>query len=612
MLAKETDKPFDNDEWVYEIKWDGYRAISEISKKDIKLYSRNGNDFSGKYPVIINELKKIKTPAVLDGEIVVLNEEGFPDFQKIQDYESNTHLPLIYYVFDLLSLDGNDLYHLPLVERKSLLEKLLGNNGVIKYSDHVIGNGDKFFDAALQKNLEGIMAKKADSEYYPGKRSNEWLKIKNHKTADVIITGYTAPAGSRKYFGSLVLALMKNGKLVHAGNAGTGYTENLLEELHGQLQKLVIKKSPLGMRIDGEKNITWVKPVLVCEVKFTEWTKDEKLRHPVFLRLRNDKPLKETDMKNQKPVKPAVEKKVSESVVSAGRIKVPISNPGKLYWQDEGITKKMLVDYYQEIAPYILPYLKNRPQSLKRNPNGILDGGFFHKDAGENAPSFVKSFPVPSESSNKIIDYIICNDKATLAYLNNLGCIEINPWHSTIKYPGKPDYMIIDIDPSDNNSFDQVIESALVFKKYFDKAGAKSFCKTSGASGMHIYVPMAHKYDYEEVKNFAHILCMMASEELPSFTTIERNLKKRGKDKIYLDFLQNRNGQTISSVYSVRPKPGATVSMPLAWKEVKPGLTPQQFTIHNSVKRIKKQPDIFKGILGPATSIEACLKRLGV
>ncbi len=612
MLAKETDKPFDNDEWIYEIKWDGYRAIGEVDKAGIKLYSRNGNDFSGKYPVIINELKNIKTPAILDGEIVVLNEEGFPDFQKIQDYESNTHLPQIFYVFDLLSLEGNNLCHLPLLERKSLLKKLLGKSEVIKYSDHVVGNGDKFFAAALQKNLEGIMAKKGDSEYYPGKRSNEWLKIKNHRSADVIIAGYTAPGGSRKYFGSLVLALLKNGKLVHAGNAGTGYNEKLLGELHGKMQKLVVKKSPFENSIGGEQNITWVKPELICEVKFTEWTKDEKLRHPVFLRLRNDNPIKETEMKNQKPVNPGKEKDETEYAITAGRIKVPISNPGKLYWPGEGITKKMLVDYYQEIAPYILPFLKNRPQSLKRNPNGILDNGFFHKDAGENAPSFIKSFPVASESSNKIIDYIICNDKATLAYLNNLGCIEINPWHSTIKYPRKPDYMIIDIDPSDNNSFDQVIESALVFKKYFDKAGAKSFCKTSGASGLHIYVPMAHKYDYEEVKNFAHILCMMASEELSSFTTIERNLKKRRKDKIYLDFLQNRNGQTISSVYSVRPKPGATVSMPLAWKEVKQGLTPQQFTIHNAAKRIKKQPDIFEGILGPGTNIAACLKKLDI
>ena len=300
----------------------------------------------------------------------------------------------------------------------------------------------------------------------------------------------------------------------------------------------------------------------------------------------------------------------TEFFIEAGKIKVPISNPDKIYFPDDKITKKKVVEYYQSIAEYILPFLKDRPQSLKRNPNGIADTGFFHKDAGEGAPEFVKSFPVYSESSDKEIDYIICNDKATLAYLNNLGCIEINPWHSTTKKPDNPDYMIFDIDPSDKNTFDQVIETALAFKKILDKAGAESFCKTSGSTGLHIYVPMKKKYGYEEVKNFAHIISVMVCEVLPDFTTLERNLIKRGNNKIYLDFLQNRKSQTISSVYSLRPKKGATVSMPLKWEEVKKELTPGQFTIWNAAKRIKELPDLFPGVLGPATDISRCLKKL--
>ena len=300
----------------------------------------------------------------------------------------------------------------------------------------------------------------------------------------------------------------------------------------------------------------------------------------------------------------------TEFFIEAGKIKVPISNPDKIYFPDDKITKKKVVEYYQSIAEYILPFLKDRPQSLKRNPNGIADTGFFHKDAGEGAPEFVKSFPVYSESSDKEIDYIICNDKATLAYLNNLGCIEINPWHSTTKKPDNPDYMIFDIDPSDKNTFDQAIETALAFKKILDKAGAESFCKTSGSTGLHIYVPMKKKYGYEEVKNFAHIISVMVCEVLPDSTTLERNLKKRGNKKIYLDFLQNRKSQTISSVYSLRPKKGATVSMPLKWEEVKKGLTPEQFTIWNAAKRIKEMPDLFNGVLGPATDISRCLKKL--
>ncbi|HMJ48485.1 MAG TPA: DNA ligase D [Ferruginibacter sp.] len=607
MLAKETDEVFNDPGWIFEIKWDGFRAIAETGK-EIRLYSRNGNSFANTYPVIIKALEKFRHQAILDGEICVLNEEGVPDFQKMQDYDNHRHLPLQYYAFDLLSLDGKSLYNIPLIERKKLLKKIIGKNPVIKYSEHIIKEGKPFYDAAVKQNLEGIMAKKADSAYYPGTRTTDWLKIKNHKTADVIISGYTEPTGSRQYFGSLVLGMMKNGKLVYAGNAGTGYNDKMLHTIYKMLQPLRQVSSPFAEKIKYMK-ATWVKPMMVCEVKFTEWTKDERLRHPVFLRIREDKSLKETDMKNQKPVKT---KKTKESMsITTGKIRVPVSNPDKLYWPDEGITKRMVIDYYQEIAPFILPFLKDRPQSLKRNPNGIIDQGFFHKDAGEGAPSFVKSFPVYSESTKKEIDYIICNDKATLAYLNNLGCIELNPWHSTIKKTDHPDYMIIDIDPSEKNTFDQVIESAIAFKDLLDKAGSKCFCKTSGATGLHIYIPMGKKYEYEEVKNFAQLLCMIVTEELPAFTTVERNLKKRGNKKIYLDFLQNRKSQTISSVYSLRPKKGATVSMPLQWKEVKPGLTPQKFTIHNSVQRIKKDPEIFKGVLGPGINIPACLKKLG-
>ncbi len=304
------------------------------------------------------------------------------------------------------------------------------------------------------------------------------------------------------------------------------------------------------------------------------------------------------------------EKSDKKFFAEAGKIKVPVSNPDKIYFPDDKVTKKMVVEYYQSVAEYILPFLKDRPQSLKRNPNGINDTGFFHKDAGEGAPKFIKSFPVYSESSDKEIDYIICNDKATLAYLNNLGCIELNPWHSTTKKPDKPDYMIFDIDPSDKNTFDQVVDASLGFKNVLDKAGAKCFCKTSGSTGLHIYVPMKKKYDYEEVKNFAHLVSMIVCEMLPDFTTLERNLKKRGDKKIYLDYLQNRKSQTISSVYSLRPQKGATVSMPLQWEEVKKGLNPKQFTIFNALPRIQKNPDLFNGVMGAATDIRACLKRL--
>jgi bifunctional non-homologous end joining protein LigD len=293
-----------------------------------------------------------------------------------------------------------------------------------------------------------------------------------------------------------------------------------------------------------------------------------------------------------------------------GKTSVKLTNLTKVFWPEEGYTKGDVIRYYQQVADYILPYLKDRPQSLLRNPNGIIGPGFFHKDAGDEAPDWVKSIPIYSESTDKDVDYILCNDKATLAYLNNLGCIEINPWNSTVKALDKPDYMIIDIDPSAKNTFDEVIEVANAVKQVLDKAGADNYCKTSGASGLHVFVPMGKKYTYGQVKGFCELVATLVQEQLPGFTTLERNLQKRGNKHIYIDHLQNRRGQTISSVYSVRPKPGATVSTPLHWKEVKPGLTPAQFTIKTIYQRLKKQGDLFAGVLGKGIDLRKCLAKL--
>jgi bifunctional non-homologous end joining protein LigD len=564
--------------------------------------------------VVANALKKIKHDAVLDGEIVILNEEGKSDFQKLQHYEDNTQYPICYYVFDILLLNGEDTCALPLTNRKELLQQLIRKNDVVKYSDHVMGKGTAFFNAAGQKGLEGIMAKKADSEYHKGVRTSDWLKIKHHKSEEVIIVGFTKPTGSRKYFGALVLAVKNENGLQYAGHTGSGFTDNDLKEVHDKLAPLKTEKNPFAEKVKTNMPVTWVKPIYVCEVKFTEWTNDGKMRHPIFLRMREDKSTKDIDMTKTKTTRPlkAGNKKITAEPANEliiGKIKVRTSNRDKLYWPKEGISKGMMIDYYQTMADYILPYLKDRPESLKRNPGGIMDKGFYHKDAGDDAPKWVKSIPLYSESAKKDIDYIICNDKATLAYLNNLGCIELNPWNSTTKALDKPDYMIIDIDPSPKNSFEQVIETANVFKQILDKAGAISFCKTSGATGLHIYVPMGKKYMYEQVRGFAEIICNMAHEQLPKFTSMERNLKKRG-NKIYLDYLQNSRGQTVAAAYSLRPQPGATVSTPLLWKEVKAGLKPSAFTIETVPERVKKLEDIFKPVLAKGIDLKKCLSRI--
>ncbi len=620
MLAKEIDKPFSDKEWVYEIKWDGYRAIAEVNKKKVELYSRNGNSFNASYPMVVEALQELKINAILDGEIVVLDEKGHPSFQLLQYYGSNSNNPIVYRVFDLLEMNGKNTCGLTLLERKELLEELLPKSNVVLYSEHIAEKGKEFFEVSLQNDLEGIMAKKAGSLYSPGVRTNEWLKIKNHKTQEAIICGFTEPRESRKHFGALILGMLDGNKLKYIGHTGSGFNTAGLKDMNRFLEPLIQKKSPFKEKVQTNMPVTWVKPKLVCEVKYTEWTRDGRLRHPVFLHLREDKKANEVNTAATKPVKAPVKKKKKiknektdngkEKIYTFGKIKVRTTNPTKIFWPEEGITKGDVIEYYISISKYILPYLKDRPESLKRNPNGIKDSGFFHKDAGDEAPGWVKSKAIFSGSTKKNVDYILCNNQATLTYLNNLGCIEINPWHSTIQKLDHPDYMIIDIDPSEKNTFEQVIETALIFKDIFDLAGAKSFCKTSGATGLHVYVPTQKKYTYDQLKDFAHLVCIMAREQLPGFTSLERNLKKRGNKMIYLDHLQNRRGQTISSVYSLRPKDGATVSMPLEWKEVRPGLTPQDFTIYNTLKRLEKKGDIFSGILGKGIDLVKCLKKL--
>ncbi|MFZ1798595.1 MAG: DNA ligase D [Chitinophagaceae bacterium] len=628
MLATLVDKPFDDADWIFEIKWDGYRAIADCQDNTIKLYSRNGLSFSDKFPQIAEALTALPHEAVLDGEIVLMDKNNKPSFQKLQHYEDNKELPLLYYVFDLLFLDKKDIRHLPLLERKELLKNLLekNNNDLIRYCDHIDKNGIAFFESAKKADLEGIIAKKSDSQYTCNTRSKEWLKIKNINSREGIIVGYTKPRNSRKYFGALVLAQYANNELIYMGHTGTGFDEKTLRDLWEKMQPLITKTSPFKEKVKVNMPVTWIKPKLVCELNYTEMTEDGLMRHPVFLGLRIDKSKKEVIKTTEMPTpvkkinKNIVEKKKlnSSAAVEEGdddkKVKVnnhvlSLTNLNKVYWPKEKFTKGDLIDYYEKISPYILPYLKGRPLSLKRNPNGILDDGFFQKDFGAQAPAWIPKAEVESDSNKKTIEYIMCENKAALMYIANLGCIEINPWNSLYKKMDFPTYMIIDIDPSDKNSFDEVIETALATKDVLDAAGADCYCKTSGATGLHVYVPMGGKYDYEQVKNFAHLVAHLISLRVPKFTSLERSLTKRGK-KIYVDFLQNRRGQTLASAYSVRPKPGATVSTPLEWKEVKKGLHPSQFTIKNIFDRLEKKGDLFTPVLKKGIDLKKCLAKL--
>ena len=618
MLCKVSDKAFDDKDWAFEIKWDGYRAIADMSKDELRLYSRNGIDFSQKFKKITHSLNLQEHPMILDGEIVAYDDKGKPNFQWLQRIGDHPDLALTFQVFDLLWLNGHSTENLSYLQRKELLKDALIENEIIKYSDHILEKGRDFFQAAKDMGLEGIVAKKTDSLYKENLRSSEWLKIKIHKSDEAVICGFTEPKGSRKKFGALILGKYLNGEMVFCGHTGGGFNDKSLSDIYDKMQPLITKNSVFKITPKTNTKATWVKPELVAEIKFSELTEDNIYRHPSFLRLRDD--VNPNDVKfnsensskneNMKKIEPKKRMGKDDVLKKIGKQELKLTNQNKIYFPEDDITKGDVIDFYQSISKYILPHLKDRPQSMNRYPNGIKGLSFFQKDAAEETPEWIETQKVFSESSDKYINYIICNDRETMAYLNNLGCIELNIWTSKIKKADNPDYLVLDLDPSEKNSFEDVIETAQAVKEVLDLAGVGGYPKTSGSSGIHVYIPMNAKYSYDQVKNFGHLLMQMVQKKLPDLTTLERSLQKRDKNKIYLDYLQNRRGQTLASVYSLRPKNGAPVSMPLEWKEVKNGLKPTDFNIHNSLDRLKEKGDIFKPILGKGVDMLKAIKKL--
>jgi len=609
MMATLVDAPFSREGWIFETKWDGYRAIADVQKGKVELYSRNHLSFNKDYQPVVAALEKLKHNAVLDGEIVILNKDGSSDFQSLQNYKNNASGNLVYIVFDMLELEGQDLQALPLIQRKELLKDVVAQLGskTVLYSDHVTDTSEKIYKKAKEKGWEGIIAKEAESLYAEGRRSTAWLKIKIIDEQETVICGYTEPKGSRKKIGSLVLGMYDdNNELRYVGNCGGGLNGELIDELYKLLQPRVQKTSPFKEKIRTATPVTWVKPDLVCQVKFSSWTTDKRLRQPIFLGLRKDKPAqdvhKETAKSTKMVTKKAATKTVAQSksqekerVVTLNGKKVTLTNQQKVYWPDENITKGELLDYYMEMADYVLPYLKDRPLSLHRFPNGIDDAGFYQKDVEtETAPDWLKTVQLHAASASRDVDYLICNNAATLAYMANLGCIEMNPWLSRVKKLDNPDYIVLDLDPEDI-AFKYVVKTAQAIKDLLDKLGVKAFCKTSGASGLHIYVPTGGKFNYETCRLFAEYVAKEVQHGLPDITSVIRTKSKRNK-KVYIDYMQNSRGQTVASPYSVRPKPGATVSAPLNWNELTDDLAIANFTMQNMPQRVKDKGDLWKDI----------------
>jgi bifunctional non-homologous end joining protein LigD len=642
MLATLVSEPFEGPGWTYEVKWDGYRALAYINKGKVELSSRNTKPFTEKYYPIASALEKWDKSAVLDGEILVLNKDGKANFSALQNWRSEADGDLVYYAFDLLWYEGKSVMGLPLEQRQAILKEILpGGDDHIRLSEVFTSGGLDFFAAAKKMGLEGIMAKRADSTYSPDSRSKQWLKIKVNQRQEVVIGGFTRNQGSAKRFSSLLLGVYKEGKFQYVGKVGTGFTEKMQKEMMEKFLPLVTDKIPFLAEPDVNKpsrfrpnppkaTATWLKPVLVCEVSFAEVTADGVFRHPSFEGMRSDKKaaevVLETATQTSKITKAATALRQDAALVKApARSKATLLNPteetqvknvggqllkftnlSKVYWPGEGYTKRDMFNYYYQIAEFILPYLKDRPQSLNRFPNGIDGKSFYQKDVKGKAPGWVRTFPyTTSDGQDK--EFAVGHDQATLLWMASLGCIEMNPWFSRIQHPDNPDYCVIDLDP-DKNTFNQVIQAAQEVKKVLDAIGIPGFVKTSGSTGMHIYIPLGAKYSYDQSQMFGKLIVSIVHSQLPDFTSMERQIKNRG-GKMYLDFLQNRPGATIACPYSLRPKPGATVSMPLHWDEVKSGLKMEDFTIKNAVAHVRAQGDIFSGSLGEGIDMEKALAK---
>jgi bifunctional non-homologous end joining protein LigD len=601
MLASLVEEAFDRDDWLFEIKWDGYRAIAEVTTDKVRLYSRNHKSFENRFAPIFTALGDLGHEAVLDGEVVVLDKDGRSQFQLLQYYQKSGIGNLQYFVFDLLYLDGRDLRSLPLRERKALLAGVLKDVPNVRVSEHIEKRGIDFFRAAAKQGLEGIIGKDGNSPYREGTRNLDWVKIKTSQRQEAVIGGFTAPRGSRAGLGALVLGVYEGDQLVYIGHTGGGLDTQGLEDLRERLDPLIQKECPFEKKPKTNAPVQWVKPRLVCEVRFQEWTGDGRMRQPIFVGLREDKPARQVKREKELPASKVADKKSGPTPT--------LTSLDKIYWPDDSYTKGDLIEYYRGIAPVILPYLRDRPMSMHRHPNGIDADSFFQKDVSKQPPpEWVETVVVPADDGKKRVEYVLCQNEETLLYLANLGCIEMNPWTSHVPTLDRPDFLVIDLDP-EAITFEKVVEAALTLRKVLDKAEIECLCKTSGKRALHICVPLGAKYDHDVARQFAELLATQVNAVIPETTSLERRPVNRQR-KVYLDYLQNRRGQTLAAPYSVRPAPGATVSTPLKWTEVKKSLDASRFTIRTILKRIEKVGDLWKPMDGRGVDLQQGLKKL--
>jgi bifunctional non-homologous end joining protein LigD len=699
-LAELGDKAFSSPNWVYEIKWDGVRAIAQIENGKTTLWARSGRDVTSEYPEFKDMAARFRVRnAIIDGEIVTLDKDGRSNFHTLQQRlgvqnpsrQLMQSVPLDYFAFDVMYADGYDLRRVPLVERKDFLQLILSGNESVHFSEHIAEQGEALYEAARSKGLEGIIAKLANSTY-AGARTSTWVKLKIVDEVDAVIAGYTEGRGSRRFFGALVLGLYEGRDLKFIGSVGTGFDEAKQEKILDQLEPLKVKASPFAKVPALREDVEWVEPELVARVKYANWTNDNHLRAPVFMSLLADRAAKDCTMEDAKPESTAaLESKAEkenpepkkakgkraakpESVpqidveelsaeepladddnsrseikmvkstapgakasaktisITSGREaevenelrsgsketmdvesdgqRLHFSNLNKIYFPEVGVKKRELLAYYYRMARYILPFLQDRPMVLRRYPDGVDGKAFFQKEAPSYLPDWIETATVDSEERGGEMQYILCNSRATLLYLTNLGCIDHNPWSSRAQSQENPDYVFFDLDPTDDTKFSDVMHIAREIYAMLKSIKMRCYMKTSGASGFHIFVPLEPKYSYEQTRTFAEVVGRLVASENPKLTTFERTVSKRPKGRILIDALQNASGKPLACAYSVRAFPKATVSTPLSPEDLATNISAEQFTLRNFNDRIAKVGDLWADFWKNRQTLDRALELL--
>ena len=615
-------------EWLYEVKFDGYRVIAYLRGGTCTIRSRNDNDLTARFAKIAGALERaVDEDAVLDGEVCALDELGRPSFSALQQDSGR----LVYYAFDCLELAGEPLVSLPIETRRARLAESLDRRSATVLLSEAFDDGEALLSAAKVQGLEGVIAKRARSPYAQGRRTRDWLKIKTHGRQEFVIAGYTRGSGSRAgTFGSLVLAVRDGDELRYVGNVGTGFDEREIKRLLGLLRPLEraappFREAPKLPRV-RRSEVTWVEPRLVAEVEFSEWTHDGHVRQPSYKGLRDDKPASEVGRE-----RPAAD------IVRVGKRELRLSNLDKLFWPDEGISKGDLIDFYRQVAPVLVPHLRGRPFTMRRYPDGAagkpfleskkrlatevetpskpsksrVGSHFFQKDAPSHMPGWIPTFPhetTTRSGEKRVINYPVVNDELALLWMVNMGCIDMNPWYSRIDKPDRPDFVLFDLDPTPEVPWSQTVEVALILKGLLDGIGLASFPKTSGGKGFHVLVPLDRRSTYDDTRAFSEHVAGVIARAYPALATTQwAKSKRRG---VLIDANQNGIGKTIASAYSVRPHPGAPVSTPLAWEEVDVRLDPAEFTMGTVLGRVAEQGDLFAAVLSTRQSLGKALARL--